>query len=276
MKAFLTILVLVGLISSPLKADIHLLPFPISVKEDINKLNYFMFEMTLEDPDLKKRGLMLCAEIEELEGTLLCVSGTKAYMNQAFSRASLFSEGRVGAEKGRIYELDSQEVLAQNEALGNNIPSDEIRGFWDTLAKTCPTSGNCTSPEELELYEKVMIPMSFKRSQFITITQANDAVPYVVLSHELKHAQYFWDNRFRETVDRFWNETVTEEDRERVRNELGKYYNKNDEAVMRNEFQAFLLERHASMHTLKDFVPLYQDKLIQKLREAGVELIDSK
>jgi hypothetical protein len=38
---------------------------------------------------------------------------------------------------------------------------------------------------------------------------------------------------------------------------------------MRNEFQAFLLESRAAEDRLKDFVPLYRDKLIKQLEEAG-------
>lgn len=276
MKAFFTILVLAGLTSSHLKADILLLPYPISVEEDMNRFHYSMFEMVMEDPELKKRGLMLCAELKDLEGALLCSAGKQTYMNQAFSRASLFSEGSTGIEKGKVYDLDSKEVQDASGILGHNIPSNELRGFWDTLAKACSPSQNCASSQELELFEKVMVPMFLKRPQFIAITYASDADPWVALSHELKHAQYFLNSTYRETVDRFWNETVSKEDRERIRIVLGEYYNKNDEAVIRNEFQAFLLERHAPMHTLKDFVPLYQEKLIQKLKEAGVELIESK
>ncbi|MFM8270447.1 MAG: hypothetical protein ACKN9V_09695, partial [Pseudomonadota bacterium] len=177
-----------------------------------------------------------------------------------------------GIEKGKIFELGSPEVLASSESLGHNIPSDELRGFWEALAKLCSPEQSCASSEENELFENVLIPMSFKRPQFIAITYAFDADWWVAISHELKHAQYFLNSKYRETVDRFWNETVSEEDRERVRTVLGERYNKNDEAVMRNEFQAFLLEMHALEDMLKDFAPLYRDKLIQKLQEVGVDL----
>lgn len=276
MKLFLAGVVCGLLMSSHLKADIVLFPNAMSVKTDLSQFNYTFFEKTLENPELKKRGLMQCVELKELEGALLCAANKKVFMNQAFGRAALFSEGSAGVQKGQVFELASKEVLAVSEVLGHNIPSSELKGFWEALAKSCAPSQSCTSPEEVELFEKVLIPMSVKRPQFIAITYAFDAEWSMALSHELKHAQYFLDSKFRQTTDRFWNETVSEADRERIRTLLGQRYNHNDEAVMRNEFQAFLLEMRASENTLKEFVPLYQDKLIQKLQEAGVELIDAK
>lgn len=273
MKLFLAVFAFVSVLSSHLSADILLLPDSISVKTDIEKFHYTFFEKTMDDPGLKNRGLMQCVELKELEGALLCAAGKKAYMNKAFSRASLFSEGSAGIEKGQVFELDSKEVVGSSEILGHNIPSDELKGFWNALAKACSPSQNCASPEELELFEKVMIPMSFKRPQFIALTYAFDAEWSRALSHELKHGQYFLNTKYRETVDLFWNETVSKEDKERIRNLLGRGYNKNDEAVMRNEFQAFLLEKRASENALRDFVPFYRDLLIQKLQEAGLELL---
>ena len=276
MKSLLASVVCGVLMSSHLNADIVLLPDTMSVKTDVSKFHYTFFEKTMDDPGLKKRGLMQCVELKELEGALLCAASKKAHMNQAFGRAGLFSEGSVGVEKGKVFELASQEVLAAKEVLGHNIPSDELKGFWDALGKSCAPSQSCTFPEEVELFERVLIPMSFKSPQFIAITYAFDAEWSMALSHELKHAQYFLNPKYRETTDRFWNETVSEIDRERIRTLLGQYYNRKDEAVLRNEFQAFLLEMRASENTLKDFVPLYRDKLIQKLQEAGLGLIDSK
>lgn len=276
MKSFLASVVCGVLLSSHLNADIELLPDAISVEKDLYKFHYTFYEKTLDNSELKKRGLMQCVELNELEGALLCAAIKKSHMNQAFGRASLFSEGSAGVEKGQVFELASKEVFAAKEVLGHNIPSDELKGFWNALAKSCAPSQSCTFPEEVELFEKVLNPMSFKSPQFIAITYALNAEWSIALSHELKHAQYFLNPKYREITDRFWNETVSEVDRERIRTLLGQSYNRNDEAVLRNEFQAFLLEMRASENTLKDFVPLYRDKLVQKLQEAGLELIDTK
>jgi len=270
MKHLLVLLAIGLVVSSHLQADIVLLPEAISVKEDIPKFNYRFVEESMENP---KRHFMQCVELKDLEGALLCATGKRAYMNQALSRVSLFSEGNAANEKGTVFELDSKEVTEKTVAFGFNIPSSEIMGFWGTLAKRCQAVESCTSKEELELFEKVILPMSFKKPRFILITYAIDSDWYAALSHELMHAQYFLDSRFSQTVDRFWNETLTPEDRERIRQTLGEFYNRNDEAVMRNEFQAFLLGTHAAQQMLADFIPRYQEKLIQKLKEAGVELM---
>lgn len=260
--------------SSFLQADIFRLPDPISLTKGIGALNYDFFEKTMKYPKLRKRGIIQCAEIKELEGALVCASSKLDYMNKAIGRAALFSEGAAGVEKGLVHKPDSQPFLNMlTNSIGHDIPSEAVMGFWNTLQKACETGETCPSPEETELFEKVILPLSFKRPHFVVITYSLDASWFHAISHELLHAQYFLDSRFRETVDRFWCETVTPEDREKIVELLGVDYNRNDVFLMRNEFQAFLLDIRASEGVLKDFVPTYQEQLIQKLKEAGVELL---
>jgi hypothetical protein len=127
----------------------------------------------------------------------------------------------------------------------------------------------CPTPEEEEVFKEVILPMSQKQEPFVVISYSVNGDWSYVLSHELPHAQYFLDIKYRQAVDKFWSESVTEEDREKVKKVLGEAYNQNDDLLMRNEFQAFLLESRAAEDRLKDFVPLYRDKLIKRLEEVG-------
>lgn len=254
------------------KADIVALPDSLSFKEDVSKWNYSLADKVLENPQIKKTGLMECGELKELKGVVLCASTKKTYMNKALTRASIFSEGSNGTPAGSLANTDSavyQNLV--NQALGHDIPSKALLGFWSELEHSCQGKKLCPTPEEEELFQEVILPFSRKESQFVVISYSIDTEWYVTLSHEMMHAQYFLDSNYQKTVDQFWNETVSEQARKEITEILGAQYNKNDGFVIRNEFQAFILQRSALQFQLSQYVPIYREKLIQKLKEAGSE-----
>lgn len=105
----------------------------------------------------------------------------------------------------------------------------------------------CATPEEEELFKEVLLPFSQNHESFVLISYVTNGDWLMTLNHELLHAQYFKDENFRKTVDEFWNEKITKEDKEKIKTILGVAYNKNDEFLIRNEFQAFLLGAPASL-----------------------------
>jgi radical SAM superfamily enzyme YgiQ (UPF0313 family) len=256
--------------SSLLHADIVALPDAINLKEGIGKLNYELFDKTVSNPELRKAGLMECVEIKDLKGLILCASSKKNLMNKAFSRPTVFAEGDSQLEKGKIVSTDSEAYLKSlTEISGHDLLSNQLLSFWTELQQVCQWQDICPTPEEEEMFKEVVLPMSQKQEPFVVIAYSVNGDWSYVLSHELPHAQYFLDIKYRQAVDSFWSETVTEEDRAKVKKVLGEAYNPNDDVLMRNEFQAFLLESRAAEDRLKDFVPLYRDKLIKQLEEAG-------
>ncbi len=78
----------------------------------------------------------------------------------------------------------------------------------------------------------------------LTIPADLDAPTRVrLLAHELRHALYFSSTTYRATCDRFWNDELDEGDRAAFRMTLALYhYDPEDGYLMRNEFQAFLLQ----------------------------------
>jgi len=255
---------------SLLQADVVALPEPVSFKEDISKWNYSLFEKVLENSQFKKSGLMECAEIKEIKGVILCASTKKSTMNRALTRASIFSEGTLGTEKGNLTSTESPQYLKLVEqALGHDVPSKELISFWSQLETACIQQSFCPTSEEEEFFKEVVLPTNQKESQFVVISYSLDTEWYVTLSHEMMHAQYFLDPQYRKTVDQFWAESLNEKDREGIRKILSTLYNGNDEFVIRNEFQAYLLQNGAIQHNLKSYVSLYRDRLIKKLQEAG-------
>jgi hypothetical protein len=253
------------------QADIVALPKAINVKDGIKNWNAELLNQVLSDAELRKRGLIECAELSELEGAYFCAATKKTYVNKALVRASMFSEGSEGLEKGQVISTDSKTYLEMVPlVLGHDVPSEALLGFWTALNQACERGGTCPTAEEKEFFEEIVVPISQKRSQFVVITYSLDSEWYQTVTHELMHAQYFLDSKFRETADKFWNENVSEADKAKIKKVLGQGYNQNDEFVMKNEFQAYLLDSQAKYSWLKDFAPIYRDALIKKLTEAGV------
>lgn len=261
----------------PCYADVVALPNTIDLNEDISNWNAKLSDQIMEHPELKKTGLIECAELKNLRTVVLCASTKKTYMNKALSRASIFSEGTYGVEKGNVQSSDSPSYLnIVSAALGHDIPSNELLAFWQKLEEACQKKETCPTQEEEEFFKEVVLPLSQKESQFVLISYSVDTEWYHTLSHELMHAQYFLDAKFRQTVDRFWNESVSEQDRNKIKSILGKAYNQNDEFVMKNEFQAYVLERHFFQDFLKDQASIYREALIQSLKSAGTPPLDFK
>lgn len=253
------------------RADIVALEKSISVRDGIKPWNAELVDQVLSNPELKKRGLMECAELTELVGAYFCASTKKSYMNKALVRASMFSEGTQGLEKGTVIGTNSSTYTEMVPlVLGHDIPSEALLGFWTALTQACERGETCATPEEKEFFEGVVLPISQKSSRFVVITYSLEGEWYQTVTHELMHAQYFLDSKFREITDKFWDENVSSADREKIKQVLGQGYNQNDEFLMRNEFQAYLLDSQANFSWLKDFAPRYRNALIQKLVEAGV------
>lgn len=63
-----------------------------------------------------------------------------------------------------------------------------------------------------------------------------------VLTHELRHALYFLNDRYRGAVNQVWHRRLDRTDRQAIRRALTLAdYDPSDETLMRNEFQAYVL-----------------------------------
>lgn len=269
MKSFF-ISVLTLSVSLMAQADMVVLEERINTREGMPQWNNQLVEKVLTQSDLKKTGLIECAEVNELPGAYFCAATKKSMMNKALSRASIFSEGTTGVNKGNVIGTDSKsylDIVAQ--ASGHDIPSSELIGFWAKLEQTCQAGGACPIPEEKEFFDKIVSPISQIQHQFVIISYSLDSDWYQTVTHELMHAQYFLNPVFQKTVDTFWDHEVTPDDRKKIKQVLSQGYNQNDEFVMKNEFQAYLLDSKGPFGWLKDFSVKYRLKLVQKLTEAG-------
>ena len=249
-----------------------------------------------------------CRETEELAGVVLCMSYRQLDMNRMFSRITVYSEGGTVPSRTVIPNFtgtaqkpkDGQAQLYENElrigymlTVGHDIPSVAMSEFFTKALDRCNAGERnyCLNTEEREFYDAVYLPLKTSGKPFVLIAfSVQSTWDYAaVVSHEILHAQYFLSETYRNVVDRFWNSTVSEEDRRvLVRTlDVDGGYNPHDAYVMRNEFQAYLLQvgkedktidnctlvtKHTptSFYVSQAFSDRYRKPLIDRLTAAGV------
>ena len=65
---------------------------------------------------------------------------------------------------------------------------------------------------------------------------------YAILLHELAHGEYYTNTHYQKFCQRFWYETLTENQREAFKKFLGNFnYAVNNEELLINEMQAYLM-----------------------------------
>jgi hypothetical protein len=202
-----------------------------------------------------------CREVKELAGALLCLSDTQKSMNDQWARASMFVEGAAGSRKGVVAKLGSeQHSYAKRKMGGHDLRGADLRRFFEAAERECQLSQEdpafCLTKEEREL-KALVDSLSEQRpgQELVLITFAvRGRSPYEeVVTHEILHAQYFLDPKYRRVCDEYWDVALTEEERTAVRAALSPIYDSTDDLLMRNEFQAYMLMEGAEANKLRDF-----------------------
>jgi hypothetical protein len=230
-------------------------------------------------------GYRECAEVQEIKNAFLCGNYSKSGMAQGLGRASAYIEG-IGSEitggdpipAGQLLGWDSQDLKTYGQEVeGFDLKGPDLMKFYAAVQSACATSADktniCLNDLEREIFEKFLIPHIKNGSDFVVITfPLTDTTTdfRVIVSHELMHAQYFLQPDFRDTVDQFWNQTMSEAERASIRTILGALYDGKDELLMRNEFQAYILMSGAEMSQLANYVGMYREPLIKKLAEKNL------
>lgn len=224
---------------------------PISLSGD--GLNKWQTETKTKELYYNSRNETLpvqCRLIKEIPGTLICLSKDQSDIGKYFGRASLYTEGAgkdlVGeiVGKGQLIERGSIVEQVYSQSLGGiDLRGEAMINFFEKadFACTCaPTNSRvCLSYEEREIYESVVLPLS-KFGPLVIISAPYDSDKAV--AHEILHAQYFNEPTFRQAINSFWREEMTPQDRYLATNILSSFYDGKDEDLIRNEFQAYVLE----------------------------------
>lgn len=235
-------------------------------------------------------GYRECSETQELRGAFFCVDDNMPNMARGLARASIFIEGAPAEvtgthqiPKGNLVTQSASETAAYGRRCqGYDLKGDDLLNFYNAVQKACRASKNnpdvCLNQEEKEFFEQFILPQLRRNPQFVLITYAlrnTSESGLATASHEIMHAQYFLDPVYRQITDLFWSNELSENERAQIRMSLGKYYDSSDDFLMKNEFQAYVLQYRSSTPALyANLAAQYRPRLAARLKAKGVSPLE--
>ncbi len=234
----------------------------------------------MKEGEYPESGLTECKEVVEVQRAFLCLSFTQSEMNKALTRASIYVEGLMGIEADTVVPLSNYVYLRlQNMVGGHDLKVSRLIQFYEDVQEACfESSGDpdiCLNPNEEEIFNKLILPLAKEDKEAVVITFAiRSSMSYqMVVSHEIMHAQYFLQDEYQKVIDEFWENDVSDEDKSEIASILSRVYNVEDELLLKNEFQAYILMAGAEASYLKRFLSKYRDLIFTKMRKVEVEPI---
>lgn len=216
-----------------------------------------------------------CRWIAELDQVLLCDSPDPEAMNHPLVRASAFIENRPGVVIARTDPLYAElslriggHDLKKRRAHGTD---PDLLAFYEALDAACARDrALCGDPAEQSmraLLERAwadkprFVLLAFASRGFVSDDEA--------VSHEILHAQFFADPRYRAAIEAYWS-GLSEAQRAAVRAELGALYNGGDEELMENELQAYVLMSGAERSRYASLIDPHGPALAKLLASRGL------
>lgn len=250
-----------------------------------NKVNSFMLdENSAFGVALRRRGnltsdqrhrLSYHAEIRPLDKTRNMYAAlfySRSHMTRTLIRASLFQDGGPGVVKGQIPPRNSQFMHESYEACrGLNLSGKALKAFF-ALAFS---SNELLNQEELVFYHTLLKPLLDKHPDGDFFLLGANVVGFALdtFGHEINHGLFSSSEIYRGIVINFWKNVVTAEDRTTIAKILSDIYNPDDETLLIDEFQAYLLQPKVPVpqsDRLATFVAKYYGRLASELSVAGV------
>jgi hypothetical protein len=213
-----------------------------------------------------------CQRLPNVPPTLLCLFNHRLLMNAALSRPTYYLE----QEKRILSKEEFLEEVKSSRAEGFNLPLPKVRGFYQQARENVPpTQGAASTPEEVflrveERFSREVLKeaaLEDGHNYLITAAVTEDLLP--TLSHELLHAQYFHDAQYRTIVQAFWRKEVSPAEKQLFRSVLQGSYDVQDEALLMDEFQAYLLMYGSTLEALDPLKNRHQGVLLSHLRASG-------
>ncbi len=252
---------------------------PIDVRSSVLAWSNWLGRLGEDRASDHPNGVTECRWVVGLDDVLLCGSNAANTMNPPLLRASLFIEGGPRFKPGTVASRDDDAYAWALPRIGGfdlvrmqpDPPHLDLEGYYAALQQACARNATlCEDASERAMRELLQRAWS-GRSRFVLVTFAHaSTVPdEFAVSHELLHAQYFTTPTYREVVEAYWNELAAG-DRKAIREALADKYDANDELLMRNEFQAYVLMAGADASQLAAFVGAHREPLLARLRAKGV------
>lgn len=281
-RIFLFLSIIFDFSSNAVFARIEILP-PLKVESEISAWNESLLKRAWAMRDgfnytYPDEGYTECRRLIEVEDTFLCLSHQDVEMNSSFLRCSFFVEGLYNsASKDKVIRQDDPTYkISYTNVAGHNLQRRDLLEFNRKIQEDCVSSNKdkmvCYNRNEKEMFENFIVPYAIQIPKFVVISAAQISTmkwQYVV-SHEIMHAQYFNHAKYKDTVDAVWEKQMTEEEKEEIRNALSGVYDKSNEFLMKNEFQAYILQTGAENARLSTYVAKYRPLFLKRFKEAGV------
>lgn len=217
-----------------------------------------------------------CHEFEDRPAVYICLAENQDLLRSLMGRVSFFVEGVPG---GVVVAENNQEYLKSTQANydGHDIMAEDFSKFFAEMDKKCPEM-NYMCPNSLESGLREYVIGDAHRQQYqnfvvIAVVAKTDFFSGIV-SHELLHARFFLNEKYRIVVDKFWREEVSDQDRLEIKRILGEVYNLKNEngyLLLLNEFQAYLLEETSNDNILGSMAVKYGKHLREELERIEFE-----
>lgn len=216
------------------------------------------------------------AEIREIPGAFICCSFYQQDINDALTRMGLFMGAGKGLQAGTLTkQTDFSLINYKKLVAGHNLPGNTILDFYKAtdVAMEKDFGLNAAEGSFRTVLESPRLKSAGEEFYVIGFSIQSMKNQKDVVSHEIFHAYYLLNRTYRDVVQKFWENVVSNDDKKAITQEIGRAYNVDVEDLVIDEFQAYLIQNGAEKERMKNFVPKYRDRLLQKLEEKNIELV---
>lgn len=196
-----------------------------------------------------------CAAVAKPRSVYLCAADTLSTLNLAFNRISTFAEGGGKTSKWNIVSYQQSTFERSLHGIcGHDLRSGHIRAFKRVADQVCKQRHEfCPSQEEDALFKKVLNPLLQSQRDFIVLAYSQDRSDWrETLAHEIHHAQFFLSQAYRDAVDLVWRDlnrkgSGGQNQKDLIEPFMQQRYDLKDDYLIKNEFQAYLLDQDADL-----------------------------
>lgn len=213
--------------------------------------------------------------IKGLENTYFAVFSSQELMNFVLDRPTsyLTEAGKIRSHYSIVYPHNRK-----METVGHDLQASLLREFYQKYQEQLPRLpvptgrlGQKRLKMEEQFWQQFLLPHLNKEPQMILIAVSLDMSREELLgtsSHEVLHAVFYSQPHYREVIENFWSQ-LSEKEKQSIREQFVDYDSQNEELMM-NEFQAYLLQRYPQEGLLKKSFKKYRPALLQELKDKGL------
>ena len=250
-------------------------PAPVRLDRELLAWSDWIGDYTATHGHEHALGVTECRWVAELEQVLLCGSYDRSTMNPPLTRAAIFIEVRAHTVVGRddaFYARYAAQVGGFDLLKDHPDPArPDLLHFYAALDRACAANAALCADEPERAMRTLLERAWAGKPKFVLVTFAHvGSIPDdEVVSHEILHAQYFTVPAYRAAIDAYWR-GLSEAQRAAIRRSLAGAYNVQDEELMQNEFQAYVLMSGGERAHLRRFVAEHRAPMLQALAARGV------